>query len=98
MQDGMISVGFDAPAQPGNRFRVGAERQLGETDKHRPPVGVVIARREAKRLVDMGLGFLAATESKLGETDERVSVCQIAIQCQCAFALSNALDRGWYTL
>ena len=64
MRDGMISVGLDAPAQPGNRFHVGAERQLGETDKHRPPVGVVIARREAKRLVDMGLGLLAAAEKK----------------------------------
>ena len=81
MRGGMISVGFDASAQPSNRFHVGAEKQLGETDVHQPPVGVVIARREAKRLVDMGLGFLAATEKKLGETDEAMSVGQIAIQC-----------------
>ena len=64
-----------------NRFHVRAEKQLGETGKHEPPIGVVIARREAKRLVDVGLGLLAATEKELGETDEGMSVGQIVIQC-----------------
>ncbi len=81
MRDGMISVGLDTPAQPGNRFHVRAEKQLGETGKHEPPIGVVIARREAKRLVDVDLGLLATTEKELGETDEGMSVGQIVIQC-----------------
>ena len=81
MRHGMISVGLDAPAQPGNRLCAGADKQLGDTDIHRPPVGVIIARREAKRLVDMSLGFLAPTEKKLAETDEAMSVGQVAIQC-----------------
>ena len=93
MREGIISVGLDAPAQPSDRFLVGAEQQFGETDKHHPPVGIGIARREAKRLVDMGLGLRAATEKKLGETDEGMSVGQIAIQRQRLLAFGDALGR-----
>ncbi len=44
--------------------------------------------------MDMGLGFLAATEKKLGETDEAMSFGQIVIQCQCPFAFCDGLDRA----
>ena len=65
MRDGIISVGLDAAAQPCDRFRVGTELQLGDADDQHPPEGTDIAGREAERLVDMGLGFRAATKKKL---------------------------------
>ncbi len=70
MREGIIAVGLDASAQPSDRFGIGAELQLGEADEHHPPEGKDIARREAKRLVDMGLGFRAATQKILGQTDQ----------------------------
>ena len=59
-----------------------------------PPKGDGISRREPKRLVDMGLGFLAAAEKIFGETDASMRVGQISIQRQRLFAFSNALGRA----
>ena len=63
------------------------------TNMH-PPEGGDIAGRETERLVDMGLGFRAATQKKLGQTDERVRAGQISIQRQRPLAFSNALGRA----
>ena len=62
MRSGVISVGLKAPAQPNNRFGIGALPKFGETDKHAPDIDVCIAGREAERLLDMGFGFPAPTE------------------------------------
>ena len=75
---GHIAVGIDAPAQPRDRFRVGAELQFGDTGNRHPPEGGDIAGRETERLVDIGLGFRAASEKKLGPTDASVSLGQIS--------------------
>ena len=62
MRTGVISVGLKAPAQPNNRFGVGALPKFGETDKQTPDIDECIAGREAERLLDMGFGFPAPTE------------------------------------
>jgi hypothetical protein len=72
MRIGVISVGFKAPAQPNNRFSVGALPKFGETDPHRPEIDGGITGREAERLLDMGFGFPAPTEKKLRKPDVRV--------------------------
>ena len=53
-----------------------------------------IAGREAERLVDVGLGFPAATEKKLRPADENVSVGQISIQRQRLLTFGDALGRA----
>ena len=62
MRSGVISVGFKAPAQPNNRFGVGAVPKFGDTDIQSPDIDGVIAGREAERLLDMGFGFPAPTQ------------------------------------
>src|SRR5229473_1961750 len=61
MRHGIISIGLDGPLQPGDRFRIGAELQLGDADEYHPLEGEGIAGRQAERLLDMGLGLRAAT-------------------------------------
>src|SRR6516162_1362830 len=56
MRIGEISVGLKAPAQPNNRFGVGAVPKFGETDNQSPDIDVGIAGREAERLLYMGFG------------------------------------------
>ena len=62
-----ITVGLDATTQPDGRFGICAEQQLGEADKKHPPGGKGIARREPKRLVNIGLGFLGVAEKILAK-------------------------------
>src|SRR5439155_20942709 len=57
MRDGIISVGFETPAQPSDRFGVGVELNFGEADPHHPPGGDGIARRKTECLLDVGFGF-----------------------------------------
>ena len=94
MRNGIISVGLKAPAQPDNRFGVGALPKFGETDKHTSSIDECIARREAECLVDMSFGFPAPTKKKLREPDERVRRGQIPIQRQCPLAFCDALSRA----
>jgi len=68
------AVGIDAPTQPHDRFLVSTDLRFGDTDQHHPSKGAVIAWREAKRLVDMGYGFRAPPEMKLGPTNDSVSI------------------------
>jgi hypothetical protein len=91
MRHWLIWIGLDAPADPRDRFRVGTEMQFEHADTELPTEGADIARREAERLVDVGLGFPAATEKKLRPTDENMSVCQISIQGQRLLAFGDAL-------
>jgi hypothetical protein len=80
MYEGEIAVGFEAPTEPSRRIGFGIEQQLRVAGDHHPLVSEDIARGDAKRLEDMGLGFLGATERVLCETDESVRGGQIAIQ------------------
>src|SRR6266478_1322908 len=61
MRDGIIPVGFEAPAQPCHCFNVGAKNQLGYASVEHPPKGIRIAGREPKSFLDMTLGFRAST-------------------------------------
>src|SRR5260370_11446952 len=75
MRERKISVHLDGATQPRDRLLVSAKQQFGEAGVHHPAIGARIARTEAKRLLDMALGFLAATHIILGETDSSVSHC-----------------------
>ena len=79
VRDRKISVGLDGATQPRDRLLVGAEVQLGDACERQPEIDECIARTEAERLLDMSLGFLAATGDVFGETDLTVSVGQISI-------------------
>ena len=94
MRGGKISVDLDATAQPSDRFLVGMSCNLAMPTNIIQLVSEDIARREAKRLVDMGLGLLAATEKIFGKTDERVRAGQISIQRQRLLAFGDALSRA----
>src|SRR4051812_32480995 len=61
MSKGVISAGLDGPAEPCDRFGVGPAPQLAVTGQTHPPECVAIAGREAKRLLDMGLGLYIST-------------------------------------
>ena len=65
----MISVDFDGAPEPRDRLLVSAELQLGEARESHPGHDFHIARTEAESLLDMALGFLAATQEMLGEAD-----------------------------
>ena len=91
---GLIWVGLNAPAQPCDGFCVGPELRFGNADTVDPSKRIDIAGREAERLVDMGLGFRAATEKNLGPTNASVSVGQISIQRQCLLAFGDAFGRA----
>src|ERR1700722_1483161 len=45
MAAGIIVVGFEAPAQPSDRFSICTQLQLGEADPHHPIAGIGIAGR-----------------------------------------------------
>jgi hypothetical protein len=94
MPNGEVPVGLRAPAQPNNRFGVGAVRKFGETDIHRPDVDAGIAGREPERLLGMGFGFCALTEKELRSPDIRVRSGQIPIQRQRPLAFGDALSRA----
>ena len=74
-----VPVGINAPTKPDDSLIVSINLRFGDTDQHHPSEGTVIAGREAERLVDMGFGFRAAPEKKLGPTDTRVSLGQILV-------------------
>ena len=57
-----------------------------------PRIGRHIARAQAKRLVDVSLGFLGATGKDLAKSDEGMRVGEIAIQRQRMLAFGDALD------
>ena len=78
MRTGVISVGLKAPAQPNNRFGVGALPKFGETDKHGPDIDECIAGREAEGVLDMSFRFRAPTQIKLRNPDARVRAGQIS--------------------
>ena len=69
-----IAIGLDASAQPGNGRGVGVEMDARHAGPHHPSVSENVARREAQRFEDMGLGFRSATKNILGHTDPTVSI------------------------
>jgi hypothetical protein len=60
--------------QPGERFRIRTELHLGVAGEHHPPGGKDVARRKAKRFLDVGLGFFGAAHEILGHTNATVSI------------------------
>lgn len=74
MRDGIISICFQPPVQPRDRFGVGVQLHLGEAHPHHPTGGGRIARRKTECLLDVGFGFRGAAEKNFGETDESMSV------------------------
>ena len=57
-----------------------------------PAIGSVVARRETKRLIDVGLSFVGVTGKNLGKTNNCLSVGQeFSIQSQRALTFGNAL-------
>jgi len=66
-------------AQPRDGLLVAPESELGKARELHPHKGVRIARTEAERLLDVRLGFLAATDKKLADTDHWVSTGQTSI-------------------
>src|ERR1700741_4751389 len=94
MRAWMISVDVNRTTEPRGRLLVGAELELAEARENHPNIGVRIARTEAKCLLDVGLGFRAATKQILGGADGPVRAGQVSIQHQCLLAFSNALGRS----
>ena len=83
-------VQFDTATVPRDAVVISADQQLGEARYVHPGMSEGIARAEPERLVNMALGFLGATEIKLGETNTRMSEGQISIQRQRPLAMGNA--------
>ncbi|WP_234685341.1 hypothetical protein [Bradyrhizobium monzae] len=90
----MISIGFNATAQPTYRFSVCAKVKLGHSDNHQPNIRTGIARRQPKSLLHGRFGLRCTADVYLGETDLSVSMSQIAIQSQRPFAFSNTLGHA----
>jgi hypothetical protein len=62
MRERKIPVGLDGTTEPRDRILIAAHIEFGEAREIYPDIGVRIARTEAKRLLDMGFGFIAATD------------------------------------
>jgi len=75
MHERKIPVGLDGTTEPRDCFLVGAKMQLGGPGEMVPQKDPIVARRETKRLVDMCLGFLGATDKNLAQTDLSVRAC-----------------------
>ena len=73
MRAWMISVELNRAPEPRDRLLVSIELELGVAREYHPDIGLRIARTEAKSLLDMALGFLAATQKIFGEADSPVS-------------------------
>src|SRR5689334_13532596 len=94
MRVDIISVGFDAAAEPPDCFSIRVNLHLGKAGYHEPAMGEDIARREAKCFVDMGLSLGSATHIQLSAASLRVRFSQIAIQCQRSLEFRDALNRA----
>jgi hypothetical protein len=88
MRERKIPVGLDGTTKPRDRILIAPHIEFGEPREIYSDIGVRIARTEAERLLDMGLGFLAATDEIHGLTDHCVGVCQISIQRQSLLTMS----------
>ena len=78
----------------GNCGRSRHELQLSESGLQHPIASEVIARGQAERLEDMGLGLLTAPQIILGVADEGMSGGQILIQHQRLLKFGNTLQRA----
>src|SRR5208282_189449 len=85
-----VSVGVDRPSQPRNRLLVVAEMEFRVARGAQLKIGQSVAGTKTDRLLDMSLGFLAATDEMFGNTYKTVSEGQISIERECALAFGNA--------
>jgi hypothetical protein len=84
-----VSVGVNRPSQPRNRLLVVAEMNLSVARGTQPKVGQSVTRTKSDRLLDMSLGFLAATDEMFGDTDKTVSDSQISIEREGSLAFCD---------
>ena len=91
MADGIVVVAFETPAQPSDRFRIGAQAQLGKADPHHPVASSRIAGRQAECLVNVGLGLSCETKLVLAVTYIRMRQSPISIQHQGLLAFGYTL-------
>jgi hypothetical protein len=68
-----ISIDFDRAAEPRDRLLVVAKIEFGNANSSYPAESEGVARTETESFADVSLGFLAATDEKLGQTDCSVS-------------------------
>src|ERR1700677_1470665 len=94
MRLGNISVGFDRPSKPRDRFLPNAEVALRCARDGHPHVSHRIARTEAQGLGNVSLGFFGATEKNLTKSDVGMREGKISIQRQRMFAPGDALCRA----
>ena len=92
MRLGIIPVGFDRPAAPQDGLLAIPQVVFRDANFGQPRIGRHIARAQAKRLVDVSLGFLGATGKDLAKADEGMSVGKIAVQRQRMLAFGDPLD------
>ncbi len=91
MSLGIIPIGFDRSPTPQDGLLAIAQVVFRDANLSEPGIGRHIARAQAKRLVDVSLGFLGATGKDLAKSDEGMGVGKIAIQRQRVLAFGDAL-------
>src|SRR6516162_1987391 len=90
-----IPVCVETSAHPEDCFGIGTDLRLGDAADCHPSMGNGVSRRKAECLVNVRFRFCASTEKKLGGSDESMSGSQVAIQCQCLLAFSDALCHAF---
>ena len=89
----MISTDLKGASKTRDRLLVAAEIELRDAGDNAPTKEIFVPGTETERLLDMGLGFLEASDNNLGETDDYVSVAQVRVQRQRPLTFGNSL-RG----
>jgi hypothetical protein len=90
---GEISVKLKGAAKPYDGLLIAAQMELSEARHTDPLISVPVDRTDAERLLDMRLGFLAATDEVLSLAGAPVRTGQISIQFQRSLAFGDALHR-----
>ena len=91
----MISIGFNGASKTRYRLVVVAEIKLRDAGDKQPSIEIIVPGTEPDRLLDVGLGFLEATDNNLRETDGCVSVGKVRIQRQRAFTFGESPCAAW---
>ena len=89
----MISTDFNGASKTRNRVVVIAEIELRNASDNQPGREIFVSGTETDRLFDMGLGFLEASNIRLGDADYCVSFGKVRVHRQRTFAFGDSL-RG----
>ncbi len=93
LRHGIISIDFNGAPKTRDRPVVAAEIELRDAGDIQPTKEIIVPGTETNRLLDLGLGFLEASDNNLGETDYCVSVGKVRVQNQSTFTFGDPL-RG----